>query len=604
MAASPFFIHPEPPRSPERARSSREPLPDYLPARMLNEFVYCPRLFFYEWVEGLFRESADTVEGSVQHKRVDTPGKPLPDAEALPEAPDFKTRAITLSSDRYKLIAKIDLLEVREGSSGQKTVTPVDYKHGQPKENAAGALELWPADRAQLAAQALVLRDNGYQCDEALVFYAKTRQRVRLPITDELVAETLALLEQAWQTARIGAIPPPLEDSPKCPGCSLLPICLPDEVNSLLAASPLEPDRQLSLFGEALPKKPGRVRPLISARDDARPVYLNTQGFRVGKSGEMLQVKEKDTVRQQLRLHEINQINLFGNIQISTQALQTLCEAGIPVTYFSQGGWFYGITQGLQTKNVFLRVTQFRLREETWFRLRLARALVAAKIRNQRTLLMRNHLEPPPLVLSQMKQLAERAESEPALDSLMGVEGLAARLYFQSFAGMLKTEEGESPEGFTFDFSSRNRRPPRDPVNALLSLGYSVLAKDFTLACYLVGFDPLVGYYHELRFGRPALALDLMEPFRALIVDSAVLTALNTGMIQLSDFVRSANAVGLTASGRRAFFQAYEQRMDTLVTHPLFDYRVSYRRLLEIQARLLAKYMEGEIPNYPVFVTR
>jgi len=601
--ASPLIQFPDFPGSPRR-----EPLPDYLPARMLNEFVYCPRLFFYEWVEGLFRESVDTVEGSVQHKRVDQPGKALPSAPDLDQAPDFKTRAITLSSDRHRLIAKIDLLEVREGpgAAGQKTVTPVDYKHGKPKENAAGALELWPADRAQLAAQAIVLRDNGYQCDEALVFYSSTRQRVRLPITDELIAETLLLLQQAWQTARIGTIPPPLEDSPKCPGCSLLPICLPDEVNSLLAASPQEPERQLSLFGEAQPKRPGsaRVRPLVSARDDARPVYLNTQGFRVGKSGDLLQVKEKEAVRQSLRLHEINQINLFGNIQISTQALQVLCEAGIPVTYFSQGGWFYGLTQGLQTKNVFLRVTQFRLREEPWFRLRLARSLVAAKIRNQRTLLMRNHLEPPPLVLSQMKELAERAERERALDSLLGVEGLAARLYFQNFAGMLKTEDGESPDGFTFDFNSRNRRPPRDPINALLSLGYSVLAKDFTLACYLVGFDPLVGFYHELRFGRPALALDLMEPFRALIVDSAVLTALNTGMIQLSDFARSANAVGLTPSGRRAFFQAYEQRMDTLVTHPLFDYRVSYRRLLEIQARLLAKYMEGEIPEYPVFVTR
>ncbi len=594
--ASPLIILPERPRE-----TRRDPLPDYLPARMLNEFVYCPRLFFYEWVEGLFRESVDTVEGSVQHKRVDTPGKALPAAPALSEEPDFKTRAITLSSERYRLIAKIDLLEIRDG-----TVTPVDYKHGKPKENAAGELVLWPADRAQLAAQAMVLRENGYSCDEALVFYSSTRQRVRLPITDELIAETVELIQQAWQTARIGAIPAPLEDSPKCPGCSLVPICLPDEVNSLLAASPQEPDRQMALFGDLIPKRPSsaRVRPLLSARDDARPVYLNTQGFRVGKSGDMLQVKEKDAVRQQLRLHEINQINLFGNIQISTQALQTLCEAGIPVTYFSQGGWFYGLTQGLQTKNVFLRVTQFRLREETWFRLRLARALVAAKIRNQRTLLMRNHLEPPPRVLSQMKELAERAEGERALESLLGVEGLAARLYFQSFSGMLKTEEGESPQGFSFDFTSRNRRPPRDPVNALLSLGYSVLAKDFTLACYLVGFDPLVGYYHELRFGRPALALDLMEPFRALIVDSAVLTALNTGMIQLGDFARSANAVGLTASGRRAFFQAYEQRMDTLVTHPLFDYRVSYRRLLEIQARLLAKYMEGEIPDYPVFVTR
>ena len=161
---------------------------------------------------------------------------------------------------------------------------------------------------------------------------------------------------------------------------------------------------------------------------------------------------------------------------------------------------------------------------------------------------------------------------------------------------------GTSP--LPFEMDGRNRRPPRDPVNAMLSLGYSLLAKDLTVACYAVGFDPYVGFYHQPRFGRPALALDLMEPFRPLIVDSAVLTAVNTGMVTERDFVKAGPSVALTASGRKAFFRAYEMRMDTLVTHPLFEYRVSYRRMLEIQARLLARVLEGEIGEYPVFTTR
>jgi CRISPR-associated protein Cas1 len=147
-------------------------------------------------------------------------------------------------------------------------------------------------------------------------------------------------------------------------------------------------------------------------------------------------------------------------------------------------------------------------------------------------------------------------------------------------------------------------RPRRDPVNALLSLAYSVLAKDFTIACYAVGLDPYLGFYHQPRFGRPALALDLMEPFRPLIADSAVLTAINTRMVTAADFIQAGPAVALTPNGRKGFFRAYELRMDSLVTHPIFEYRVSYRRLLEIQARLLARLLDGEIKDYPVFVTR
>ena len=570
-------------------------LPDYLPARMVNEFAYCPRLFFYEWVEGLFAESADTVEGGIQHRRVDEKTTALPESEELPQS--IHSRSATLSSERLRVIAKMDLVEVEGGA-----VTPVDYKHGRPREGAKG-LELWPADRAQLAVQGIVLRENGYRCEEGIVYYRKTGQRVRVAFDEALMAETESLIGSAWQTAEAGEIPPPLVDSPKCAGCSLAGICLPDET---LAAeeSELDAPQQLGLFDGPRRKPMKReVRALVTPRSELRPVYLNSQGVRVGKSGAVLQVREKESLVQEVRIGEICQVNLMGNVQISTQAIQGLCEAGIPICYFSLGGWFYGITTGLNQKNVFLRRGQFRLAEEEYFARSLARRLVEGKIRNQRTLLQRNHVEPRPSTLAGLKEMAERAAGAGSLEELLGIEGNAARLYFGDLSGMIKVESGNATE-FRFDFEGRNRRPPRDPVNAMLSLGYSLLAKDLTVTCYAVGFDPYVGYYHQPRFGRPALALDLMEPFRPLIVDSSVLTAINTGMVTARDFVRVGGSVALTAGGRKGFFRAYELRMDTLVTHPLFDYRVSYRRLLEIQARLLARVIEGEIGLYPVFVTR
>src|SRR6266852_5273454 len=580
-------------------------LPDYLPARMVNEFVYCPRLFFYEWVEGVFRESADTVEGKAQHARVDAKSTKLPPPEEAADA-EIHSRSITLSSERLRVIAKLDLLE---GEGG--LVTPVDYKHGRPIET-DGGLDLWPTDRVQLGVQGLILRENGYRCEEGIGYYAKTKQRVRVVFDDDFMRWTEQAIARAWEVAAAGVIPPPLEDSSKCGGCSLVGICLPDETSALRwSAGSTDGSEQLALFeadGTGVPRKPVRaanqVRRLIAPRDELRPVYLNTQGVRVGKSGEVLQVREKDELKQEIRIGEICQLNLMGNVQLSTQALQTLCEAGVPICYFSQGGWFYGITSGLNAKNVFLRKSQFRLAEEEWFALSLARQLVSGKIRNQRTMLQRNHIEPKTESLTGLKQMIERAERARGLDELLGIEGNAARIYFGDFAGMIKTDEGNGASAFPFDFAGRNRRPPRDAVNALLSLAYSLLAKDFTIACYGVGFDPFIGYYHQPRFGRPALALDLMEPFRPLVADSAVLSAINTGMVTPRDFVRVGPSVALTAGGRKGFFRAYELRMDTLVSHPLFDYRVTYRRLLEIQARLLARVLDGEIGDYPVFVTR
>ena len=153
---------------------ARRELPEYLPARMVNEFVYCPRLFFYEWVEGLFRHSADTMEGGIQHARVDKRATEMPSSEEAETGERIHSRSVMLSSERLRVIAKLDVAELEGG-----LVTPVDYKHGKPKSHDEG-LELWPADRVQLALQGLVLRENGYRCEEGIAYYAKTRQRVRV----------------------------------------------------------------------------------------------------------------------------------------------------------------------------------------------------------------------------------------------------------------------------------------------------------------------------------------------------------------------------------------------------------------------------------------
>lgn len=344
---------------------SRSALPDYFPARMLNEFVYCPRLFYYEWVEGEFAHNRETVEGAIRHAKVDSGSGELAASEELAQRGEtIHARSVTLASEQHRLIAKLDLVE-----ADGETATPVDYKRGSPQTGDDGELQAWQPDRAQLAVQVLVLRENGYRCDEAIVYYVATKQRVRVAIDEQLVEQTLRWLAEARAVAESGKIPPPLEDSPKCPRCSLVGICLPDETRALRPRG-RSGDEQLMLFEVDVRPVAGRigneeeektVRRLVPARDDVRPLYLNTQGLYVGKSGNVLKIKEKDKVIQEVRINDICQLGLFGNIQISTQAIQSLCESEVPIAYFSQGGWFYGITQGLGVKNIFLRREQFRL---------------------------------------------------------------------------------------------------------------------------------------------------------------------------------------------------------------------------------------------------
>jgi CRISPR-associated protein Cas1 len=437
----------------------------------------------------------------------------------------------------------------------------------------------------------LILRENGYNCEGGVAYYIGSRERVEVLFDDALVAQTRTLLSAARAAAGTPALPPPLVDSPKCPRCSLVGICLPDEVNALTHA----------------PRNPGRVVPaptrrLMPARDDALPVYVTEQGTMVGKSGETLEIRREREVLQTVRLIDVSQICLYGNILISAPTIYALTARGISICHFSHGGWFHSITHGMPSQNILLRQRQFAACGDVPTALSIGRLMIQGKIKNCRTMLRRNGMDVPVPVLDELARLADAAVLTTAMASLLGIEGAAARLYFGNFARMIKVKPDESLGAF--DWNGRNRRPPMDPINALLSFVYALLVKDLTVAALAVGFDPFMGVYHQPHFGRASLALDLAEEFRPLLGDSVVLGLINTRELGPGDFLSRAGATMLTPSGRKRTIAAYERRMETTIRHPLFGYTVSYRRILEVQVRLLARHLLGEIPQYPPFRTR
>lgn len=598
--------------------------PDIVPARMINEVLYCERLMYLEWVQSEFADNVFTVDGRITHRRADEPGGKLPllkadvavrerdeagDSPAGEAERPYQARSVWLTSERLGITAKIDIVE---GDTTGKVV-PIEYKRGKAPDVPGGA---YLPECAQLCAQVLLLREQGYECDHGEIYFAKSKQRVTIAITEGLVARTLHAVKIVREVAACADAPAPLDDSPKCRGCSLVGICLPDEVNLLRRlggdeiidpeeepdelTGPLSPD-PWGLVGPPAPElvaTAAQTRMLYAALDDRVPLYVQDPRSQVGVSGERLTVRGVDGSRS-VRLMNTSQVVLQGNAQITTQAMRALLDRGIPVIYLSGGGWFLGRVAGTDTKNVDLRIAQHKRAADPSFCLDLARRIVISKIRNCRTMLRRNHAQADELLLSQLKQLMRKATQCESLESLLGIEGSAARVYFQSFAGMLKRTELSG-----FDFERRNRRPPRDPVNALLSFVYAMLTKELAITVASVGLDALLGFYHQPRFGRPALALDLMEEFRPLIGDSVVVSAINTAVVDIDDFVQVADACSLKTHARRKLIEAYERRMDQLVTHPVFGYRLSYRRVLEVQARLLSRVILGELAEYPAFSTR
>jgi CRISPR-associated exonuclease Cas4/CRISPR-associated protein Cas1 len=343
---------------PAPAATAETPL---VPVRMVNEFVYCPRLAFLEWVDGEWADSGDTEEGRRAHVRVDAGGGRMPAPDAIDDRPDFTARSVTLASEALGIIAKMDLVEGEDG-----TVTPIDTKKGKRPHVAEGAYE---PERVQICAQALILEDAGYKVVDGAIWYAGSRERVRIALDDELRARTRTAIADLRLTAAAGRLPPPLVDSPKCTKCSLAGICLPDEV---------------TFFRRGL-----APRPLNPSADTALPLYVQEPGARIGKSGEVL-VVQTDEKKTEVALGDISELVLHGPVSLTTPAVAALLREEIPVTWASTGGWVLGHTVSTGHKNISIRIAQYRAAFDERRCLAFARSLVAAKIRNSRVFLRRN----------------------------------------------------------------------------------------------------------------------------------------------------------------------------------------------------------------------
>lgn len=339
-----------------------------MPARMVNEFVYCPRLAYLMWTQGEWAETSDTVEGNRVHTRVDRPSAPLPSPQAL-ETDDalasdrMVSRSLTLSSTALGVIAKLDIAEAADG-----VVTPVDYKRGKRPHVAQGVHE---PERIQMCLQAMLLEEHGYRVEEGAIYYAESRERVRIVLDDALRTAARSAVSELRLTVSQCRIPPPLQDSPKCPRCALVTVCLPDEIRSLSGSS-LAP------------------RTIAVPPDEALPLIVQSQQAKIGKDGETLKIADEEKGETKVRFIDISDLALFGNVSITTPALAALFEREIPVTFHSHSGWFRGIAHGIGHRNVEIRTAQYRFSFDEAACLRFAKELVAAKVTNQRTILRRN----------------------------------------------------------------------------------------------------------------------------------------------------------------------------------------------------------------------
>ncbi|MES9906678.1 MAG: CRISPR-associated endonuclease Cas1, partial [Sedimenticola sp.] len=406
-----------------------------IPVRMVNEYVYCPRLAYLMWVQQEWADSDATVEGRYHHRNVDrSPKERLNEEDRLIHA-----RSITLSSKGLGIIAKLDLVE----GDGEERATPVEYKRGKRPHVTKGAYE---PEQVQLCAQGLLLEEQGYKSEQGEIWFHGSRERVTISFDTYLRGQTHAAITGLRALAEGGVIPEPLENSPKCNGCSLAGICLPDEIYHLL-------------HGDAQPP-----RPLSVARDYAMPLYVQAYHAKVRKSGERLCVEVDDQKTRSVPIGEVSQLVLMGNIYVTTPCMGHLMQRGIPISWHSYGGWFYGHTQGVGHKNVELRTAQYGASFDEKRCIEIAQRLVFTKILNCRTLLRRNHRDKAAVkpLLKELKRAAKQATRCHDLQQLLGIEGNAAAIYFRAFDGMLKTTGENAPE---FHFEKRNRRPPKDPVN-------------------------------------------------------------------------------------------------------------------------------------------
>ena len=328
-------------------------------------------------------------------------------------------------------------------------------------------------------------------------------------------------------------------------------------------------------------------------------LYVTEQGARVEKEYRRFLVTKEDEVLLAVPAVQVSHVVLVGNVGVTTPALVAMLREGVGLSLVSRAGELRGQLMPPTGKNIPLRHRQYERAGNPTFCLEVSRAFVGGKLRNYRTLARRMARERPeigPEPMARISDCIRRLPEAEDLAVLRGMEGEGSRAYFAIYRQALKPGMG---------FEKRTRRPPRDPANALLSLGYTLLTNNLVTACEIVGLDPYDGFFHSDKYGRPSLALDLVEEFRGVIVDSVVMNVVNRGMLEAKDFEPgSAEGVYLKPRAMKEFFQQYSARLNTEVIHPLAGRRLSYQKCFEVQARLLRKVIEGSQEIYQPFLAK
>ena len=478
---------------------------------------------------------------------------------------------MTIESATLGIKGKLDALRRRDGK-----LIPYEHKKGRGRK-ADGGLEPWPSDSLQLAAYAMLLEEaSGEPVAEGRIRYHADNQTVRVTIGDEARAAVRGAIDRARDLANSTSRPPVTSNEKFCVRCSLAPVCLPEETRTS--------------------QDPERAATRLFPPDDERiPLHVVGHGTRIGRSGDELLMTPLEGPATREPINNIRSVAIHGHNTISAQALQMCAEHGVTINWFTGGGSYRG-SFWRDDPAVQRRIRQFEALRGDTIRIRLAQALVKARVESQLRFVLRatqggdrDALGITDAVdnIRHMLGAVDRA-SDPAV--LLGIEGQAAAAYF-SCVPILISDQADPrmrPQG-------RNRRPPRDPFNAMLSFGYGLLLREVTQAIRVVGLDGAFGFYHRPRSSAPPLALDLMELFRVPVVDMSVVAAINRQQFDAdADFTRAGRQVWLSESGRKKLIEVLERRLCDLWRHPVLQYSLSYRRHIELEVRLLEKEWSGE----------
>jgi CRISPR-associated protein Cas1 len=525
----------------------------------LHALAYCERLFYFQEVERV----------SVPHEQVFA-GRQL--HAALEAEDEGEAVSLDLASPTLGLFGKVDCLRRRDGAH-----LPYEHKRGQPRRLADNTPAPWPSDRLQLIAYAVLIEESfGEPVPEGRIRYHAAGVTVRVPIDDTARADLQTAIARARQLRESLERPPIAENERLCQRCSLAPVCLPEEVRQ-----EREPERD-----------PVRLFP--SDRDGAT-LHVVSQGAQVGCSGDTLVVRPRDQPDTKHPVRGVDTLLLHGFSQLTTQALRLCVEHGVGVHWLSTSG--HHMASVVPTAGqVQRRVRQYRALTDEATCLRLTRALVQAKIEGQHRYLLRASRGGADVRESLLQDLTgiqcalRSSLTAPDRDSLRGHEGTAAVHYFRCLRALLG--EQVPPE---LRAETRNRRPPLDRFNALLSYGYGLLHTAVMRAVLASGLEASLGFFHTPRSAAYPLVLDLMELFRVPLWDLVLVGSLNRGQWDPeADFTVTRAKVWLSEAGRKKAIGLFEARLEETWKHPVLNYSLSYARTLELEARLLEKEWTGE----------